>query len=83
MGMDNFDCLNSSFSLFYFYFVTNLQKKKKLWRTYAYSRNSPPPEHEPVRTSERTYFMNDSKFKDIFPWNISQKIMMTAHEHKK
>ena len=25
--MDNFGCLNSSFSLFYFCFVTNLQKK--------------------------------------------------------
>ena len=35
MGMDNFECLNSSLSSFYFYFVTSQQKK--LWRTYAYS----------------------------------------------
>ena len=27
MGMDNFGCVNSSLSLFYFCFVTNLQKK--------------------------------------------------------
>ena len=27
MGMDNFGCLNSSFILFCFYFVTNLRKK--------------------------------------------------------
>ena len=27
IGMDNFGCLNSSLSLFYFYFVTSLQKK--------------------------------------------------------
>ena len=26
--MDNFDCLNSSFSLFYFHFVKNLRKRK-------------------------------------------------------
>ena len=36
MEMDNFGCLNSSFSSFYFYFVTNL-RGKKLLRTYVYS----------------------------------------------
>ena len=36
MGMDNFGCVTNSFSLFYFYFVTNL-RGKKLLRTYAYS----------------------------------------------
>ena len=41
MGMDNFGHLNSSLSLFYFFFVTNLQNK--LWRTYAYSWTSPHP----------------------------------------
>ena len=63
--MDNFACLNSSLSLFYFYFVTNVQKK-----ITAYVRlllNLPPP---PIRAStllagpphipsERTYFMDN------------------------
>ena len=31
MEIDDFGCLNSSVSLFYFYFVANL--RKKLWRT--------------------------------------------------
>ena len=35
---DNFGCLNSSLSLFYFYFVTNL--RKKIWRTCSYSWSS-------------------------------------------
>ena len=45
MGMNNFGCLNTSFSLFYLYFVTNLQNKKKLLHTYTYIWTSPisPP----------------------------------------
>ena len=39
IGTDNFGCLNSSFSVFYFYFVTNLRKKNQ-WRTYASRRAS-------------------------------------------
>ena len=42
MGMDNFGCLNSSLSLFYFYFATNL-RKKKLWRTCGCNWTSPSP----------------------------------------
>ena len=65
MGMDSFGCLNSSLSLFYFYFVTKLRKK-----IMAYIRlqlNLPP---HPTRAStllagqsllpsKRTYFMDD------------------------
>ena len=42
IGMDNFDCLNSWPSLFYFHFVTSMQNKK-LWRTYASSWTFHPP----------------------------------------
>ena len=40
--MDNFDCLNSWLSLFYFHFVTSMQNKK-LWRTHASSWTFHPP----------------------------------------
>ena len=39
MGMDNFSCLNSSLSLFCFYFVTSLRKKVYL----CLQLNLPPP----------------------------------------
>ena len=49
MGMNNFGCLNTSFSLFYLYFVTNLQNKKKLLHTYTYIWTSPTS--PPIRPS--------------------------------
>ena len=39
MGMDNFSCLNSSLSLFCFYFVTSLRKKVYV----CLQLNLPPP----------------------------------------
>ena len=41
MGMDNFSCLNSSLSLFCFYFVTSLRKKVYL----CLQLNLPPSPH--------------------------------------
>ena len=46
-----FWCLNSSLSLLYFYFVTNLQKKKYGERKLT---AEPPPS-----PSQRAYFMDD------------------------
>ena len=47
MRVDNFGCLNSSLSLFYVYFVTNLRKKVM---TYVRLQlNLPLPPYEPVR----------------------------------
>ena len=46
MGLDSFGCLNSSFSLFYFYLAMNLRKKIYGMRTLA--AETPPP---PIRAS--------------------------------
>ena len=48
MRMDNFSCLNSSISLFCFYFVTNLRRKKKK-KAYVRLQLSLPP--SPIRAS--------------------------------
>ena len=64
VGMDNFGCLNISFSLNHFYFLTNLKKKIMAYVSLqlklpllhtirnAFSRPPFPP-------SERTSFMDD------------------------
>ena len=68
--MDNFGCLNSSLSLFYFYFATNL--RKKIYVVHTLTAESPP---SPLRAStllarpplplfERTYFIDDP-FRDV------------------
>ena len=63
--MDSLGCLNSPLSSFYFYFVTNLQKKNY----GVHTRAAEPPPHPiqasgllagpPIFPSEHTYFMGD------------------------
>ena len=45
MGMNNFGCLNSSLSLFYFYFVKNLRKN---YGVSTLTAEPPSTPHEPI-----------------------------------
>ena len=65
MIMDNFDYLNTSLSLFSFYFVTNLRKKNYGVRTLTAQSPAPPIRAStfvagpPLSPSKRSYYMDD------------------------